>query len=426
MYLTEIGYGSFYDANSETVTIGENVKIFGDYAFYYVLFDTLYYNAKNANDLVEGNGVFSYAGTLNKKATLYIGENVERIPNYMFNSTSNRLNNTRISIIDFGNSKCSEIGNHAFAYTVFEEIKFNNNLYTIGNYAFYNSGDLTYSDNKPLVIPDCVTGVGDYAFASTTFTSFTIGWGVMHLGVRAFAYNSYVETLYYNAYEVYSYNISQDTGAFAGLGTETDTTVYIDSSVYAIPDYLMYYWDEENDESFDISVETLEFKTYEYNYSTLESIGSFAFAGLEMTYVNIPNSVTFIGEAAFGGCENLYKVYIGKSVEEIGMLAFGLCPNLAFVEYNATSAEVYSDYYTDASLIDGTGYFSVFYYSGVNYCENGDYNGMSVKIGRYVEKIPAFMFSYSAVAFADFSGSLCGLIENYAFSNLMCKLVMVL
>ena len=41
-----------------------------------------------------------------------------------------------------------------------------------------------------------------------------------------------------------------------------------------------------------------------------------------MVSVDIPNSVTSIGEKAFYGCSNLGSVYIGKSVSSIGSRAF--------------------------------------------------------------------------------------------------------
>ena len=60
----------------------------------------------------------------------------------------------------------------------------------------------------------------------------------------------------------------------------------------------------------------------------MTTIETSAFGASGLTSVIIPNSVTSIGESAFGWCYSLQKVTIGKSVKSIGQLAFAVCDML--------------------------------------------------------------------------------------------------
>lgn len=55
--------------------------------------------------------------------------------------------------------------------------------------------------------------------------------------------------------------------------------------------------------------------------------------------VEIPDSVTSIGNAAFGGCKNLTSVTIPDSVTSIGDYAFNYCTSLTSINYTGTKAQ---------------------------------------------------------------------------------------
>jgi hypothetical protein len=61
------------------------------------------------------------------------------------------------------------------------------------------------------------------------------------------------------------------------------------------------------------------------------SIGNSAFSGTSLTSVTIPDSVTNIGNYAFGGCGGLASIMIGNSVTRLGASAFNACHSLASV-----------------------------------------------------------------------------------------------
>ncbi|MBR5117909.1 MAG: leucine-rich repeat domain-containing protein, partial [Muribaculaceae bacterium] len=50
-----------------------------------------------------------------------------------------------------------------------------------------------------------------------------------------------------------------------------------------------------------------------------------AFGRCPISEIEIPASVTYIGEAAFANCKNLTSITIPNNVTDIGMNAFGGC-----------------------------------------------------------------------------------------------------
>lgn len=70
---------------------------------------------------------------------------------------------------------------------------------------------------------------------------------------------------------------------------------------------------------------------------TVTAIDESAFANLPtIKEINIPGSVKRISSDAFSGCRGLTKVTIGEGVEEIGSMAFGDCTSLASINLPST------------------------------------------------------------------------------------------
>jgi len=125
--VTSIGYQAFRGCSGLTsLTIGNSVTFIGEYAFQGCSGVTeIFFNATNCADVYNYYLPFQGCG-----GTLVIGENVERIPAFMFQYFSG------LASLTIGNSVTS-----------------------IGKYAFRGCSRLT-----SLTIPNSVTSIGDYAF----------------------------------------------------------------------------------------------------------------------------------------------------------------------------------------------------------------------------------------------------------------------
>ncbi|MDR0431019.1 MAG: leucine-rich repeat domain-containing protein [Tannerellaceae bacterium] len=60
-------------------------------------------------------------------------------------------------------------------------------------------------------------------------------------------------------------------------------------------------------------------------------LGNWAFSSCNLTSVNIPESVTSIGEGTFAGCSNLTSITTPNNVTSIGITAFANCSRLTSI-----------------------------------------------------------------------------------------------
>ena len=186
------------------------------------------------------------------------------------------------------------IGDSAFfACEGLSSVTIGGSVTTIGKYAFWSCSNL-----MAVNIPNSVTTLGVEAFSYCTgLTSVTIPQSVTSIGVGAFL----------KCYRLTSINVESGNTAYdsrdncnAIIETATNTLIAGCQSTM-IP-------------------------------NTVTAIGNYAFGLItDLGYVDLPNSVTSIGVGAFNGCGGLTKVTIPNSVTTVGNLAFYQCSDLTSV-----------------------------------------------------------------------------------------------
>ena len=197
-----------------------------------------------------------------------------------------------------------------------------------------------------IVIPDNVTGIGDYAFnRCTNLTSVTIGDRVTHIAYAAFAGCTNLTNLTIGTSVT-------DIGAQAFYNCSSLTNVTIPDSVTSIGNQAFTGCSNLTTVTIPKSVTSIEESMF-FNCHSLTSvtipdgvtsIGDYAFYDCtNLTSVTIPDSVTSIGASAFVQCTGLTSVMIGSGVTSIGSYVFSYCTGLTSVTFkNKTYEEVKS------------------------------------------------------------------------------------
>ena len=172
------------------------------------------------------------------------------------------------------------------------------------------------SNVKSVSIPEGLTKIEDGAFYKCTgLTSVTIPSSVMKIGQETFAYCNNLTSIKVKSGLYYD----SRNGCNAIIATNSNKLIQGCAGT-VIP-------------------------------NTVESIALGAFAGTGIKEINIPGSVTSIGEYAFYDCHDLTSVIIQNGVTEIGKCAFELCYNLIFVKLpNSLTNIKYGTFANDYSL----------------------------------------------------------------------------
>ena len=157
-----------------------------------------------------------------------------------------------------------------------------------------------------VTIPDSVTSIGDWAFCNcSSLTSVTIPDSVISIGYGAFGACSSLKAFYgkFASPDNRCLIVDGILNAFAPVGL----------TEYTIPDSVTSIGDWAFGDCTSLTSVTIP--------DSVISIGYCAFGGTSLTSVTIPDSVTEIGEYAFAFTW-LTSITIGNGVTSIGMYAF--------------------------------------------------------------------------------------------------------
>ncbi|MBR7012784.1 MAG: leucine-rich repeat protein [Muribaculaceae bacterium] len=227
-----------------------------------------------------------------------------------------------------------------------------NTVTTIGGSAFQGCNSLTSIDIPNLVtaidgytffncssltnvtIPDSVTTIGEYAFyGCSSMTSITIPNAVTTIGEEAFHGCSSLEILNFNA--ISCADFSSDMSSSSPFYNLNISTVNIGESVQIIPNCFAACLKKLSAVEIPNSVRT---------------IGKLAFVECSsLTSIEIPNSVTSIGEIAFAACTSLASIDLPNSITSISELTFASCTSLTSIEIPNSVTTIGNDAFSGCS-----------------------------------------------------------------------------
>ncbi|HAM16304.1 MAG TPA: hypothetical protein DCP91_10730 [Eggerthellaceae bacterium] len=306
-----------------------------------------------------------------------------------------------------------------------KNIKINDGVTTIGNYAFsagsWGTNHLT--GVKRIVIPNSVTAIGDGAFlAMPNLSSVSIGSGVQTIGGQAFSRSGIksivipenvktIGTSQWNgsafascpnlaSVEIYASDLTmQGSNHFQGCANLAE--VYIGSGVKSLGSNAFSGCSSLADVTYEAAIDVPDYAFQ--NCSSLKSI-------------HLPAGVTAIGRYAFSGCAALMDMDMGSTVASIGNYAFRDCSSLKSIEIpgsvNSLGTYAFQNCSGATVLNIGSGVTSI-----PNYAFDGCSSIASVTVPAQVTSIGQYAFRNADAITEIVIPASVKTLGDYAFRN---------
>jgi len=336
-YHQSYSLANFFGSQVEEYVLGEDVTSLGKYVFSGCTKMTSINIPINLTNIGEGAFYCCYGlSSINiPKTVTYIGKDaffgcigLLSIQVESGNRVYDSRDNCNAIILTAGNSlmqgcqntmipnSVTTIGDYAFYSCPLTSISIPNSVMSIGSYAFCGCTELT-----SISIPNSVTIIGLYAFASCKgLTSVSLSDNVGYIGDYAFfSCTGLTSITIPNSVTSIGSRVFNNCSGLTEIQVESGNTRY----------------DSRND--CNAIIETASNKLLLGCKNTIipnsvTSIGECAFGGcVGLTEIIIPKGVTSIGASAFSNCTNLTQIVIPNGVTSIGDVAFNQCYNLAIV-----------------------------------------------------------------------------------------------
>ena len=241
---------------------------------------------------------------------------------------------------------------------------------------FYTVTGIGSFNGDSLIIPDSynelpVEVIGQNAFKDCVqLKNISIPKSIKTIEKNAFYGCTQIEKIHFNSETMNDFK--ENDRVFYNAGANSDgIELIIGSSVTSIPSYLFY------------------------------PFGSLGIPNIIKLTFDDKSLCKSIGEYSFYGCSNLKNAVIPEKVESIGISAFANCSSIELIEYK-------SQEFDSKKISPDLNFESIFYNSA---------NGAKVLISKNVKEIPS-IFGYSNISYLEFEkGSLCEIINEYAFTN---------
>lgn len=350
--ITRIGTSAFEDCTDlrNSVVLPDSLTELGDYAFD----GTKIQGVTFGSGLTAiGNNCFSSCSNL---SAVTFTDNIMTIGNEAFR-------NTGVQTIHFGGVRT--IGNYAFNQCLsLSSIVLGDNVTTIGDYAF---GECTGVSGN-LVIPDSVTSIGMGAFKKSTIETVTIPDSVTEMGTDIF----------YQCPNLVSANVNSDY-----IPSQCFFQCFVLSAV-TIGSNTSYISNKSFYECRNLSTVSLG--------ANVSTIGDYAFYDCRyITSLSFPDSLRSIGSHAFVACERLVSIDLGTGVTTIGERAFQNVPLSGTLEIPSSVSVMQANSFSGTSitnLVIGDGNKTM--NNAFQYCSRLT----DITIGNNVSTIGDYAFTY--------------------------------